>query len=67
MLDAQELPPGSVGVPVRRWRYASLFEDPTDRRCANAVAEFEELAPDSLVTPSFAVRAMTWYSNCRPR
>jgi hypothetical protein len=50
-LGAQELPPAGVGVPDRRrWDPAAL-EDATDRRGADTVAEFEQLALDSPVAP----------------
>ena len=45
-LGAQELPPTGVGMPGRcRWDPVAL-EDPSDRRGADAVAEFEQLAVD---------------------
>ena len=48
---AQELPPCGVDVSHRRRWDAVAFEDPPDRRGADAVAEFERLALDPLVTP----------------
>jgi hypothetical protein len=51
-LGAQELPPGGVGAPDRfRWDPVTL-EDPTDRRGADPVAEFERLAVDPAVPSS---------------
>ena len=55
-LGAQELPPAGVGVPYRcRWDAVAL-EDPPDRRGADPVAEFEQLALDPLVSPVRIVR-----------
>jgi hypothetical protein len=43
-LSAQELPPGRVGLPFRRGG------NPADRRCADPVAELEQLALNPLVS-----------------
>jgi hypothetical protein len=51
-LRAQELPPGRVGAPDRRWRDPQPLENAADRRGSHAVAEFEQLALDSLVSPA---------------
>jgi hypothetical protein len=52
MLVAQELPPADIGVPNRgRWDAVAL-QDPSDRRGANPVAECEQLALESHVSPS---------------
>ena len=51
-LGAQELPPAGVGVPDRRRWDPVALEDPPDRRGADAVAEFEQLALDPLVSPA---------------
>jgi len=48
-LGAQELPPGCVSAPGRRRRNPQALEDATDGRGSYAVAEFEQLALDSLV------------------
>jgi len=50
-LPVQELPPGRVGLPFRRRRYAQGPEDPADRGGADLVAELEQLALDPLVSP----------------
>ena len=50
-LRVQELPPRSVGVPLRCRRDLQGFEDPADGGCADPVAEFEQLALDPLVPP----------------
>jgi hypothetical protein len=55
-LGAQELPPAGVGVPERRrWNPVAL-EDPTDRRGADSMTEFEQFALHSPVTPSRVLR-----------
>jgi len=51
-LGVQELPPGGVGVPLRRWRDPQGFEDAADGGGADPVAELEELALDALVSPA---------------
>ncbi len=51
-LGAQELPPAGVGVPHRCRRDSVAFEDPADRRGADAVAECEQLALDPLASPA---------------
>ena len=51
-LGLQELPPGRVGVPFRRGRYAQCLEDPADRGGADPVPEFQQLALDPLVSPA---------------
>jgi hypothetical protein len=51
-LGAQELPPGRVGVPDRRWRDARPLQDAADRGGSDTVTEFEQLALDSLVSPA---------------
>ena len=51
-LGAQELPPAGVGVPRRRRWDPVALEDPPDRRGADAVAEFEQLALDPPVSPA---------------
>jgi hypothetical protein len=53
-LRVQELPPCRIGVPFGRRRDLQRLEDPADRRCADAVAELEQLARDPLVTQSSA-------------
>src|SRR4051795_4196922 len=51
-LRAQELPPAGVGVPDwRRWDPVAL-EDPTDRRGADPMAQFEQLTLDPPVPPA---------------
>ena len=55
-LSAQELSPGGVGMADRcRWDPVML-QDPPDRRGADPVAEFEQLALDPLVSPVRVVR-----------
>jgi len=51
-LGVQELPPGRVGVSLRRWRDLQRLEDPADGGCADPVAELEQLALDPLVSPA---------------
>jgi hypothetical protein len=51
-LGAQKLPPGRVGAPDRRWRYPQPPQDAANRRRSHAVAEFEQLALDPLVSPA---------------
>ena len=51
-LRAQELPPGRVGTPLGRRGNLQRLEDPADRRCADPVAELEQLTLDSLVSPA---------------
>jgi hypothetical protein len=51
-LDAQELPPGRVSLPFRRRGKLQGLEDPADRRCADPVAELEQLPLNSLVSPA---------------
>jgi len=48
----QELPPGRVGAPLGRRRDLQRLQDPADRRCADPMAELEQLALDSLVSPA---------------
>ena len=50
-LGVQELEPCRVGAPLRCWRDLQGLEDPADGGCADLVAEFEEFALDSLVSP----------------
>jgi hypothetical protein len=50
-LRAQELSPAGVGVPRWRRRDPVAAQDPADRRGADAMAEFEQLALDSAVSP----------------
>jgi hypothetical protein len=66
-LAAQELPPTGVGVPDRcRWDEVAL-QDPTDRRGADPVAEFEH-SPCTLRYPqfgfSFTIRATNAAMTC---
>jgi hypothetical protein len=49
-LGAQELPPAGVGMTQGRWRNPVAFEDATDCRCADTVAELEQLALDPHVS-----------------
>jgi hypothetical protein len=49
---AQELPPRRVGAPDRGRRYPQPLENAADRRRPHAVAEFEQLTLDSLVSPA---------------
>jgi hypothetical protein len=51
----QELPPGRVGAPLgRRWDLQCL-EDPADRRCADPVAELEQLTLDPLASSAIVL------------
>src|SRR5258708_6648069 len=47
-LGVQELPPGRVGVTLRRGRNTQCPENPADRGRADPVAELEHLALDPL-------------------
>jgi hypothetical protein len=51
-LGAQELAPAGVGVSRRRRRGPVAAQDPTDRRGADGVAEFEQFALDPAVAPA---------------
>jgi hypothetical protein len=51
-LRAQELSPGRVGVPDRRRWYPEPLENAADRRRPHAVAELEQFALNSLVSPA---------------
>ena len=51
-LGVQELPPGRVGVPFRCRGDLQGLEDPADGGRADPVAEFQQLALDSLVSPA---------------
>jgi hypothetical protein len=51
-LGVQEQQPGRVGLAFRRRGNLQGLEDPADRRCADPVAEFEQLALDPLVSPA---------------
>ncbi len=51
-LGAEELSPGRVGVPDRRWRDPQPLQDAADRRCPNAMTELEQLALNSLISPA---------------
>ena len=39
-------------MPLRCRRHLPCFENPADRRCADPVAELEQLTPDRLVSPA---------------
>ena len=58
-LRAQELPPGRVGVPDRCRRYPQPLENAADRGGPHAVAEFEQLALDSLISPALVLSGQT--------
>ena len=51
-LRAQELPPGCIGVPLRRRGYLQRLEDPPDRGRAHPVAELKQFALDPLIAPA---------------
>jgi hypothetical protein len=51
-LGVQELPPRGVGVPLGRRGNFQGFEDPADSGCADQVAELEQFALDSLISPA---------------
>jgi hypothetical protein len=51
-LHVQELPPGSIGAPLRRRRDRQSFEDPADRGRAHPVTELEQFALDPVVSPA---------------
>jgi hypothetical protein len=51
-LRMQELPPGRVGAPLSRRRDLQRVQDPADRRCADLVADLEQLTLDPLVSPA---------------
>ncbi len=55
-LRVQELPPRRPGVPLGRGGIVSALR-PADRRCADPVAEFEQLALDPLVSPAMLLGA----------
>ena len=57
-LRAQELPPRRVGASDRGWRYPQPLENAADRGRPNAVAEFEQLTLDSLVSPPLILPGM---------
>src|SRR4051794_28082110 len=60
-LGAQELQPTRIGVSRwRRWDPVAL-QDPTDRRGADAVTEFEQLALDPAVPPARVLPRHTLY------
>jgi hypothetical protein len=54
-LCAQELPPPGVGVADRRRWDPVALEDATDRRGADTMAEFEQLALDPPIAPARVV------------
>jgi hypothetical protein len=45
-----------VGAPLGRRRDLQRLEDPADRRCANPVADLEQLTLDPLVSPAIVLR-----------
>jgi hypothetical protein len=51
-LGVQELPPSRVGVPKRSRRYPLLLQDAADGGRSDTVANLEQLALDSLVSPA---------------
>ena len=51
-LRAKEIPPRRVGAPLGRRRDLQGFEDPADGRCADPVADLEQLTLDPLVSPA---------------
>jgi hypothetical protein len=50
-LCAEELPPGRIGVPVRRGKYACSLQDPLDGAGTDLVSELEQLTLNPLVAP----------------
>jgi len=50
-LRVQERPPGRVGVPPGCRRDLQGLEDPADGRCADPVADLQQLTLDPLVSP----------------
>ena len=48
----QELPPSRVGVPLRCRRELQRLQDPADGGRDDPIAELEQLALDSLVSPA---------------
>ena len=54
-LCVQELPPGRIGAPLRCRRDPQGLENPADRGCADPVAELEQFALDSLVSPAMVL------------
>jgi hypothetical protein len=51
-LRVQELPPGRVGVPLRRRKDFQRLEDAADRGCADPMTELEQLTVAPLVPPA---------------
>jgi hypothetical protein len=57
----QELPPGGAGVPLRCRGNLQGFGNPADRRCADPVTEFQQLALDPVVSrPGPITRSRTF-------
>src|SRR6516164_3849301 len=46
------IPPRRIGAPLGRRKDRQRLEDPADRRCANPVADLEQLTLDPLVSPA---------------
>jgi hypothetical protein len=51
-LGVQEPPPRGVGAPLGRRGNLQGLEDPVDSGCADQVAELEQFALDSLMSPA---------------
>jgi hypothetical protein len=54
-LGAEKLPPGRVGIPDRRWRDPQPLQNAADGGHSHAVAEFKQLALNSLVSPALVL------------
>jgi hypothetical protein len=63
-LRPQELPPGCIGVPVRRRGYLQRCADPPDRGRADPVAELQQFALDPLIAPAVVLGGESLDERC---
>jgi hypothetical protein len=63
-LRAQELPPGCIGVPLRRRGYLQRLEDPPDRGRAGPVAGLKQFALDPLIAPAVVLGGESLDERC---
>jgi hypothetical protein len=54
-LSMQELPPRRIGAPSRRRRDLQCLQDPADGRRVDPVAELQQFALNSLVSPAVVI------------